>query len=110
MSAIRATRRAAAAAIILALLPLGAALADASHFKNAVRANGHQRGIAAKSSRSARARSNPPSYIDPDTGMSCQNFGGVAVCGPPQGTVKYYDPEQGLNCERTGLVAICSNF
>jgi len=50
------------------------------------------------------------SYIDPDTGMVCENFGGVAVCGPPQGTVRYYDPEQGLNCQRTGLVAICSSW
>jgi hypothetical protein len=42
--------------------------------------------------------------------MSCQTIGGVAVCDPPQGTVKYYDPDQGLNCTRTGLVSICSNF
>ena len=49
-------------------------------------------------------------YLDPDSGMSCQNIGGVAVCDPPQGTVKYYDPDQGLNCTRTGLVSICSNF
>lgn len=50
------------------------------------------------------------SYIDPDTGMVCQNFGGIAVCDPPQGTVRYYNPEQGLNCQRTGLMAICSNW
>jgi hypothetical protein len=49
-------------------------------------------------------------YIDPDSGMSCQNIGGAAICDPPQGTVKYYDPDQGFNCTRTGLVAVCSNF
>jgi hypothetical protein len=50
-----------------------------------------------------------PTYIDPDTGMSCRNFGGVAVCGPPQGTVHYRD-EEGLNCTRTGIVSVCSSF
>ena len=49
-------------------------------------------------------------YIDPDTGMSCRNVGGAAICVPPHGTVRYFDPEQGLNCQRTGLVAICSNL
>ncbi len=48
-------------------------------------------------------------YIDPDTGMSCQNYGGVAVCGPPQGTVHYRD-EEGLNCTRTGIVSVCTSF
>jgi hypothetical protein len=49
-------------------------------------------------------------YIDPDTGMSCHNEGGIAICDPPQGTVKYFDPDQGLPCTRTGLVSVCSNF
>jgi hypothetical protein len=49
-------------------------------------------------------------YISPDTGMSCHNEGGIAVCDPPQGTVKYFDPDQGLPCTRTGLVSVCSNF
>jgi len=57
-----------------------------------------------------RGRTGRSTYIDPDTGLSCQNFGGIAVCGPPQGTVRYYDSKHGLNCQRTGLVAICSNF
>jgi len=65
--------------------------------------------VAARPARVTGARSSSR-YIDPDTGMSCQNFGGVAVCDPPQGTVRYFDPEQGLNCQRTGIVAICSNF
>jgi hypothetical protein len=49
-------------------------------------------------------------YISPDTGMSCYAEGGIAVCDPPQGTVKYFDPDQGLWCTRTGLVSVCSNF
>jgi hypothetical protein len=49
-------------------------------------------------------------YIDPDTGMSCHNEGGIAICDPPRGTVKYFDPDQGLPCTRTGLVSVCSNF
>jgi hypothetical protein len=49
-------------------------------------------------------------YIDPDTGMSCRNVGGIAICDPPHGTVRYFDPEQRLNCQRTGLVAVCSNL
>jgi hypothetical protein len=50
------------------------------------------------------------SYIDPDTGMSCHDEGGGAVCVPPQGTVRYFDPDQGLSCTRTGLLSVCSNF
>jgi len=57
-----------------------------------------------------RAVAGSSRYIDPDTGMSCQNYGGIAVCDPPRGTVRYYDSKHGLNCTRTGLVAICSNF
>lgn len=48
-------------------------------------------------------------YIDPDTGMSCRNFGGIAVCDPPQGTVHYRN-RHGLDCTRTGIVSVCSNF
>jgi hypothetical protein len=55
-------------------------------------------------------RRSSSTYIDPDTGMSCHNAGGVAICEPPRGTVRYFDPEQGLNCVRTGIVAVCSNF
>jgi hypothetical protein len=56
------------------------------------------------------ARVAPGHYIDHDSGMDCQNMGGAAVCGPPNGTVKYYDPDQGLNCTRTGIVSVCSSF
>ena len=49
-------------------------------------------------------------YIDPTSGMSCQNQGGVAICDPPHGTVKYFDPDQGLWCTRTGIVSVCSNL
>jgi hypothetical protein len=59
---------------------------------------------------SSNAKLKPGHYIDHDTGMDCQNFGGAAVCDPPSGTVHYYDPEQGLNCTRSGLVSVCSNM
>jgi hypothetical protein len=48
--------------------------------------------------------------INPDTGMSCHDEGGIAICDPPQGTVKYFDPDQGLWCTRTGIVSVCSSF
>jgi hypothetical protein len=48
-------------------------------------------------------------FIDPDTGMSCQDEGGGAVCVPPQGTVHYFDSRKGLPCTRTGLISVCSN-
>ena len=57
-----------------------------------------------------RSTAREKTYIDPDSGMSCHNQGGVAICDPPQGTVRYYDPDQGLWCTRTGIVAVCSNF
>jgi hypothetical protein len=58
----------------------------------------------------ANVKLKPGHYIDHDSGMDCQNFGGAAVCGPPDGTVHYYDPDQGLPCTRTGIVSICSNM
>ncbi len=58
----------------------------------------------------AHVKLKPGHYIDRDNGMDCQNFGGAAVCAPPDGTVHYFDPEQGLPCTRTGIVAICSNM
>jgi hypothetical protein len=48
-------------------------------------------------------------YIDPDTGLSCRNFGGIAVCDTPHGTV-HYQSREGLNCTRSGIVNICSSF
>jgi hypothetical protein len=118
---------------------LNAARADTWVFRDTLRPNGHDRSMAAKRADGRKCgltRQNmfgdgdafvrcmqtygwalnhvvpdqSSRYIDPDSGMSCQNIGGVAVCDPPQGTVKYYDPDQGLNCTRTGLVSICSNF
>ena len=56
-----------------------------------------------------RAGQSPSTYIDPDTGMSCRNVGGIAICEPPHGTVHYRN-EEGLNCTRTGIVAVCSSF
>ena len=60
--------------------------------------------------RAAPSSRDTSSYIDPDTGLVCRNTGGIAICVPPQGTVKYYDSEHGLNCQRTGLFAVCSNL
>jgi hypothetical protein len=48
-------------------------------------------------------------YIDPDTGLSCRNYGGIAVCETHPGTVHYRN-EEGLNCTRTGIVNVCSSF
>jgi len=49
----------------------------------------------------------PPTYIDPQTGMECHNTGFVAICDPPHGTV-YYHNEEGLSCRRSGLMEICA--
>jgi len=59
---------------------------------------------------SSNARLQPGHYIDHDNGMDCQDFGGAAVCSPPNGTVRYYDPDQGLPCTRTGIMSVCSNI
>ncbi len=56
---------------------------------------------------SSNAKLAPGHFIDHDTGMDCQNTGGVSVCDPPNGTVRYYDPDQGLNCTRSSLVSVC---
>jgi hypothetical protein len=48
-------------------------------------------------------------YIDPDTGMSCHDVGGAAICEPPQGTV-HYQNDEGLSCTRTGILAVCTNL
>jgi len=59
---------------------------------------------------SADVKLKPGHFVDHNTGMDCENIGGVLVCDPPSGTVRYYDPEQGLNCTRSGLVSVCSNM
>ena len=55
------------------------------------------------------AKSTDDSFIDPDTGMSCRDVGGGALCVPPQGTV-HYQNRHGLNCTRTGIASVCSNL
>lgn len=116
-----------------------ASASDTYVFRDALQPGGHDRGMAAKRADGRKCGSTSkdtfshvaafeqcmrargwvldhvvpdPSarYIDPDSGMSCRNIGGIAICDPPQGTVRYYDPDQGLNCTRTGLVSVCSNF
>jgi hypothetical protein len=49
------------------------------------------------------------SFIDPDTGMQCQEAGGGQICVPPQGTV-HYTNQHGLNCTRTGIMSVCGGF
>jgi hypothetical protein len=55
------------------------------------------------------ATTDSSTLIDPDTGLSCRNYGGIAVCDTPQGTV-HYQNRYGLNCTRTGIVNVCSSF
>jgi hypothetical protein len=57
----------------------------------------------------ARTAPRANTYIDSDTGMSCQDVGGGSLCFPPQGTV-HYQNRHGLNCTRTGIVSVCSNL
>jgi hypothetical protein len=84
---------------------------DLRKFEQCMRAHGWVVDRYTPDTKTRVAASNKSStYIDPDTGLSCRNVGGIAICVPPHGTVRYFDPEQGLNCQRTGIVAICSNF
>lgn len=57
----------------------------------------------------SEAKSADDSFIDPDTGMSCRDIGGGALCVPPQGTVHYHN-RHGLDCTRTGIASVCSNL
>lgn len=81
--------------------------ADTPAFKDCMSTRGY-RWVSSKQVR------DPPSkrddtFIDPDTGMSCQNVGGASICSPPEGTVRYQN-RHGLNCTRTGIVSVCSNM
>ena len=57
----------------------------------------------------ARGAARENNYTDPDTGMSCRDFGGGSLCVPPQGAVRYQN-RHGLNCTRTGILSVCSNL
>jgi hypothetical protein len=57
----------------------------------------------------ARSTVGKDTYTDPDTGMSCRDFGGGSLCVPPQGTVHYTNKHR-LSCTRTGIVSVCSNL
>jgi hypothetical protein len=135
----RAMKRIIIASMLLLSSAVYASAADTWVFRDTLRPGGHERSMAAKRAdgrKCGSSRQNTFSdssnfaqcmqtrgwaldhvipdqtsrYIDPDTGMSCRNVGGAAICDPPQGTVKYFDPEQGLNCTRTGIVSVCSNL
>jgi hypothetical protein len=48
-----------------------------------------------------------PTWIDPETGLSCRSAGIAAICDPPQGS---YVNKHGYPCRRTGLISVCSNL
>ncbi len=83
---------------------------DTATFKACMRQQGY-RWVSTRLVRDKAGASAPQddTYIDPDTGMSCRDVGGAAICVPPQGTV-HYTNRHGLNCTRTGIVAFCSSF
>jgi hypothetical protein len=97
---------------------LGAASADTDVFRDTLRPGGHDRSTAAKfadARRCGATRQNTvtdgpafqqcmqsrgwvldhvvadrsATFIDPDTGLSCNNQGGASFCESPQGAVKY---------------------
>lgn len=82
--------------------------ADTRAFKDCMRGRGY-RWLVTKEVRDAPSEAEDDRYIDQYTGMSCKDYGGIAVCVPPQGTVHYHN-RHGLNCTRTGLVAVCTNL
>jgi hypothetical protein len=51
----------------------------------------------------------PPTWIDPDTGLECHSAGVAAICDPPKITTTYIN-KHGDSCRRIGLVSICANF
>ena len=63
------------------------------------------------SAKQAASRIPPGHFIDPDTGMLCQNSGGASICVPPPDnmTVRYTN-KHGLGCTRTGAMSVCSNL
>ena len=51
----------------------------------------------------------PPTWIDPDTGLECHSAGIVAVCDPPSGTTTYVN-KHGYPCRRSGVVSVWTNL
>jgi hypothetical protein len=82
--------------------------ADSQTFKVCMKDFGY-RWLSTKLVQDPPGRQTDDSFIDPDTGMSCRNFGGASICVPPQGTV-HYQNRHGLNCTRTGIASFCSNL
>jgi hypothetical protein len=77
-------------------------------FKNCMKSRGYQ-WVSTKLVQDPPGKANDGSFIDPDTGMSCRNFGGASICDPPQGTVHYRN-RHGLDCTRTGILSVCTSF
>jgi hypothetical protein len=77
-------------------------------FKNCMKSHGYQ-WVLTRLVKDPPGKANDDSFIDPETGMSCRNFGGASFCDPPQGTVHYRNGH-GLDCTRTGIVSVCTNF
>jgi hypothetical protein len=82
--------------------------ADTQAFKDCMKGLGF-RWLSTKLVQDPPSRQKDDSFIDPDTGMSCRNIGGVSICEPPQGTVRYQN-RHGLDCTRTGIVSFCSSL
>jgi hypothetical protein len=82
--------------------------ADTEVFKSCMLTRGY-RWVSTRWVQDPPRRAQDDTFIDPDTGMSCQNVGGASVCSPPEGTVRYQN-RHGLNCTRTGIVSVCSNM
>jgi hypothetical protein len=82
--------------------------ADTQAFKDCMKTRGDA-WTSTKEVQDPPSRRHEDTFIDPDTGMSCQNVGGISICDPPQGTVRYQN-RHGLNCTRTGIVSFCSNL
>jgi hypothetical protein len=50
-------------------------------------------------------------FIDPDTGLICQNTGFASICeSPPADMTIRYTSKHGFNCTRTGAMSVCSNL
>jgi hypothetical protein len=82
---------------------------DTQAFKDCMMTRGYRWVSTTTASDPPEAKPADDSFIDPDTGMSCRDVGGGALCVPPQGTV-HYQNRHGLNCTRTGIASVCSNL
>jgi hypothetical protein len=104
---IAAKRTAAIAALVAASLSPAIA---ATHHKTNDRAYAHPPVITIYPARRyVRPYIDFSRYIDPATGMYCENTGWTQVCEPPRGGA-YYSSWQGLNCTAMWPFPICTRF